>query len=165
MSEPFLGEIRIVSFNYTPRGWAICDGSLLPINQNQALFSLLGTTYGGNGQTNFALPDFRGRVPVHAGNGIGLGIAAGNESHILTISELPSHSHPVRAGGSAAAETSPVGNLWAATTTSSYYPNANTTMSSLAVQPFGGGQPHNNMQPFLVFNFVIALEGIFPSRP
>lgn len=162
MSEPFLGEMRIFSFNFAPKGWSMCNGQLLPISQNQALFSILGTTYGGNGITNFALPNFQGTVPMHAGNGHTLGQTAGEASHTLTTSEMPVHNHVVTA--SAANGNTPGPGVPAAVN-NVYGPPANLTPldpSSLAAA--GGSQPHNNMMPFLVLNVCIALQGIFPSR-
>ena len=171
MSEPFLSEIRIFSFNFAPKGWAMCNGQLLPINQNQPLFSLLGTTYGGNGQTTFALPDLRGRSQLHNGNSFVLGQAGGEENHTLSVQEMPNHIHTLTnannavVGGNAnATVVNPVGNFWANsgkagyTTAGSNAQMGNATVSSL------GGQPHNNMSPFLTLNFCIALQGIFPSR-
>lgn len=174
--EPFIGEIRMVGFNFPPRGWALCDGQLLPIAQYTALFSLLGTTYGGNGQTTFALPDLRGRVPMHFGQGPGLtprvqGEAGGSETVTLLVGEMPAHTHAVAANSGVGSADTATGNFIAGTpdanTGSSYTsfsPVANTTMSPAANGVSGGSQPHNNMQPFLCVNFVIALEGIFPAR-
>ncbi len=164
MSEPFLGEIKIISWNFPPKGWAFCNGQLLPINQNQALFSILGVTYGGDGRVTFALPNLQGRAPVHAGNGISLGELGGETAHTLNISELPAHNHvPV---GSAATGTLPSasGNLWGGGSANPYSPTANTTMNPLGVTSVGGSQPHENMSPYLVLNFIVALQGIFPSR-
>ena len=163
MGTPFIGEIKIVSFNFAPKGWAMCNGQLLPINQNQALFSILGTTYGGNGQTNFALPDFRGRVPVHTGNGVVLGERAGEEAHVLTIGETPTHTHIMSASSLPASLGDPAGHYLAAND-GGFSATPNTAMSAGALSSFGGSQPHQNMQPFLVLNIVIALTGIFPSR-
>jgi len=164
MSEPFLGEIKIISWNFPPKGWAFCNGQLLPINQNQALFSILGTTYGGDGRVNFALPNLQGRVPVHVGNGISLGELAGETSHTLNISELPAHNH-VPVGSSTAANTpTPVGNLWASSGQTVYAAAANNAMNAAGFLPVGGSQPHENMSPYLVLNFIIALQGIFPSQ-
>jgi len=163
MSEPFLAEIKIASFDFAPKGWAQCNGQLLPINENQALFSLLGTVYGGDGRVNFGLPDLRGRVPVHMGSGIVLGERGGEENHTLSISELPSHTHPVKASPSAPDQGSPSGNLWASAA-SSYAGSANTTMNPANVLSQGGSQAHLNMSPFLVLSFIIALQGIFPSQ-
>jgi microcystin-dependent protein len=163
MSTPFLAEIRIVSFNFAPRGWALCSGQLLPIAQNQALFSLLGTTYGGNGTTTFALPDFRGRTPLHMAASFPLGSGGGEEAHALNVSELPVHTHPVSASSAAANAGSPANASWA-TLAGGYDPAANIHMNSSSISLSGGSQAHNNMQPYLVLNFVIALQGIFPSR-
>ena len=164
MSEPFLGEIRIFSFGFPPKGWALCNGQLLPINQNQALFSILGTTYGGDGRVNFALPNLQGRVPVYAGNGINLGQSSGEQAHTLSISELPAHTHTPVGNPSNANAGNPTGNLWASLSSGGYLPTANTTMNPASILPAGGNQPHDNMSPYLVLNFCIALQGIFPSR-
>jgi microcystin-dependent protein len=163
MSTPYLGEIRIVSFNFAPKGWALCNGQLLPINQNQALFSILGTTYGGNGQTTFALPNFQGRAPAHFGNGFTLGQSAGEENHTLIISEMPTHTHLVSASSAAPDAGSMANNSWAANS-GAYDSNVTTVMNPASIGNQGGSQPHSNMQPYLVLNFVIALQGIFPSR-
>ena len=164
MSEPFLGEVKIISWNFPPKGWAFCNGQLLPINQNQALFSILGTTYGGDGRVNFGLPNLQGRAPVHAGNGIALGELGGETTHTLNISEVPAHNHvPV---GSPATGTLPSasGNLWGGSSANPYSAASNTSMNPACVVPVGGSQPHENMSPYLVLNFVIALQGIFPSQ-
>ncbi len=163
MSEPFLGEIRIVSFNFAPRGWAVCNGQVLPINQNQALFSLLGTTYGGNGQTTFALPDLRGRVPLHMGGGFVAGQAGGEAQHTLTVSELPPHIHSVGAMPGLADKTDPTGRAWAGGRTA-YASSANTTMNAASIGTAGASQGHDNLSPYLTLTFCIALQGIFPSR-
>ena len=163
MGTPYLGEIRILSFNFPPKGWAFCNGQLLPINQNQALFSILGTTYGGNGQTNFALPNLQGRVPVHAGNGIILGQSSGEAVHTLITSEMPSHSHTPAGSSTPANLGVPTGNLWA-TGNAAYNPTANTSMNPASILNIGGGQPHENMSPYLTLNICIALHGIFPSQ-
>ncbi len=164
MSTPFLGEIKIVSFNFPPKGWAFCNGQLLPINQNQALFSLLGTTYGGDGQTNFALPNLQGRVPFHIGNGFTQGQRGGEETHTLIQSELPAHTHfPVGSSNTANA-VSPANNVWASLSSGGYSSTPNTTLNPASITNTGGSQPHNNMSPYLVLNFCIALQGIFPSR-
>lgn len=168
MADPFLAEIRIVSFGFAPRGWALCNGQLLPINQNQALFALLGTTYGGNGQTTFALPDLRGRAPLHFGGGTSLGESAGQENVTLLASQLPTHAHGVRADAGVATASVPAAallakkprfgaNIYAA-------PQNLVELRPDAVASVGGGQPHENLQPFLTLNFVIALSGIFPSQ-
>lgn len=169
MADPFLAEIRVFSFVFAPQGWALCNGQLLPINQNQALFALLGTTYGGNGQTNFALPDLRARVPIHRGAGFTQGQRAGAESHTLTIAELPAHSHAVTASadGNGSNSTAPANNYFGATADNSqlYYTGpADAGMSPLIVSNTGGGQAHENRQPFLTLSFCIALQGIFPSQ-
>ncbi|MBT9456159.1 MAG: phage tail protein [Burkholderiaceae bacterium] len=167
--EPFLGQISITSFNFAPKGWALCNGQLLSINQNQALFSILGTTYGGNGQTNFALPDLRGRSPAHWGEGMALGERAGEELHTLTQAEMPMHQHAMQASRDFANASNPGLAVPAAKARGGrdiYAPPA-TAVSPLnpaAVGLSGGSQPHPNMQPFLTLNFVIALQGIFPSR-
>ena len=166
MAEPYMGEIKIVGFNFAPKGWAVCNGQVLPIAQNQALFSLLGTTFGGDGRTTFALPNLQGRAPVHVGNEVPLGQSAGEERHTLTIGEMPAHPHPAFGTSNGPAAGSPVGNVWATlTATQNPYSQApNATMVANAIQMAGGGQPHSNMQPYLVLTFVIALQGIFPSR-
>ncbi len=179
MAEPFLSEIRMCSFNFAPKGWAMCNGQLLPINQNQALFALLGTTYGGDGQTNFALPDLRGRAPIHSGSGHLLGERGGSETHTLTQSQMPAHAHfmtaqseRVLADGNS---QNPSGKLFAAPSVAqqggnstavrlySKKPGSLVAMSTQAVGSTGGSQAHENMQPFSVINYVIALQGIFPS--
>lgn len=169
MAEPFLSEIRIFSFGFAPKGWAMCNGQLMPINQNQALFSLLGTNFGGNGQTNFGLPDLRARVPIHVGNGHALGETAGEYNHTVSINELPAHVHTSNAT-SDAHTTNPENYQPLATdalfavVNNLYTGPANTTSllpSTLANT--GGSQPHANQQPFLTLNFSIALQGIFPS--
>jgi len=172
MGTPFLGEIKIVAFNYAPNGWAECNGQFLPINQNQALFSLLGTQYGGNGQTTFALPDFRGRIPHHFGNGLIVGERAGASSHTVTQAELPQHTHFVSASNAPGtqgfpATISPVEthNVWATSSQNPYAAPANlVAMDPLSVTNTGGSQAHENRQPFLVLNFLIALIGAFPSQ-
>ncbi|MEA2870126.1 MAG: hypothetical protein QOH67_102 [Hyphomicrobiales bacterium] len=171
MAEPFLGEIRIMSFGYNPQGWAMCNGQFLPINQNQALFSLLGTTYGGNGQTTFALPDLRGQVPIHRGSGFTQGQKGGEQAHTVTISELPTHTH-VLSGSSAVGNAinprpqNTSGTLFAQDPGKAYFPSLQsaTALNSGSIGPVGGSQAHLNMQPFLVLNFCIALQGIFPSQ-
>jgi len=164
MGTPYLSEIRIVSFNFAPKGWALCNGQLLPINQNQALFALLGTTYGGNGQTTFALPNLQGRSPLHMGDSFTLGEQGGEVAHTLLVSELPAHTHiPV---GSSTAGSLPAasGNLWGAAAANPFSPSANASMLTQSLGNNGGSQPHDNMSPYLVLNFVIALSGIFPSQ-
>ena len=166
MSTPFLEEIKFVSFNFAPKGWAMCNGQLLPINQNQALFSILGTTYGGDGRVNFALPEFRGRVPVHRGDGITEGQSGGQEAHTVTMSEMPAHNHFATASNLADGSNvnTPSGSIPANSSVSPYRSSINTTLAPNSVTNFGGSQPHENRQPYLVINFIIALQGIFPSQ-
>src|SRR2546427_5052774 len=164
MSQPFMGEIKIISWNFAPKGWAFCNGQLLPINQNQALFSILGTTYGGDGRVNFALPNLQGRVPLHVGNGIILGESAGEQTHTLNQSELPAHNHVPTGSSTVANQSTPVGNLWASSGQTVYAAAPNNSMNPQSIVPIGGSQPHDNMSPYLVLNFIIALQGIFPSR-
>jgi microcystin-dependent protein len=165
MSEPFLGETRWISWNYPPKGWAFCNGQLLPINQNQALFSLLGITYGGNGQTNFALPDLRGRAPVHVGSGFNQGQRAGEEAHTLSGPEMPQHLHGVTASGGSGTGAAPAQSYLANRQSNIYVPPGNPqSMNQGAVSQVGGSQPHQNMAPYIVLNCIIALQGIFPSR-
>lgn len=168
MGTPYLGEIRWVSFNYTPQGWAFCNGQFLPINQNQALFSLLGTTYGGNGQTTFALPNLRGRVPVHMGNGTELGEAGGASSVTLTLAQMAAHSHQVNTSNALATSNSPAGGLIGkkGRLGRDMYtaPAGEFAMATACTTSIGGAQPHENMQPSLTLNAIIALQGIFPSQ-
>ncbi len=164
MAEPFLSEIRIMSFGYAPKGWAQCNGQFMPINQNQALFSLLGTTFGGNGQTTFALPNLRGRAPIHVGSGHTLGENAGEEAHTLSVAELPTHTHVAMASTTDGNTPLPTNNVLASTPSQIYGPPANlTSLTPGSVANVGGSQAHLNMQPFLTLNFCIALIGIFPS--
>ena len=162
--EPFLSEIRIMSFGFAPKGWALCNGQLLPINQNQALFSLLGTTYGGDGRTNFALPNLQARVPIHTGSGHTLGERGGEQAHTLSIQELPTHTHALMAQPAAGTQLPPVSAFLAQA--SNVYRAADnlTALSPAAVGNTGGSQAHMNMQPFLTLSFCIALQGIFPSQ-
>jgi len=170
MSEPFLSEIRILSFNFAPRGWAFCNGQLLPIAQNQALFSLLGTTDGGDGRTNFALPNLQGRAPAHMGGGLNLGQSGGEQAHTLSQAEMPDHPHIANAANVDATTNAPAdgsgGLMLAKAAGSQLYANAANlvAMAPGALGVVGGTQPHQNMQPFLVLNLCIALQGIFPSR-
>ncbi len=173
MADPFVAEIRIFPFNFAPNGWAFCDGQLLPLSQNTALFSLLGTTYGGNGKSNFALPNLQGRVPMFWGQGPGLslrdiGESGGSETVTLLESEIPSHSHTLMASSSPASSRTPGGNALARSRGGNVY-QTNTSQNLVSMAPetvnaAGGDQPHNNMQPYLAFNFCIALQGVFPPR-
>ena len=165
MAEPFLSEIRIMSFVFPPKGWALCNGQLLPINQNQGLFSLLGTTFGGDGRVNFALPDLRGRTPIHVGSSHTLGERGGEQAHTLSIAELPTHTHVLNATSNAGSQILPGGNLLA-TSNIPLYHQADGNLAAMApgtVANVGGSQAHLNMQPFLTLSFCIALQGIFPS--
>jgi microcystin-dependent protein len=170
MAEPFIAEIRIMSFGFAPKGWALANGQLLPINQNQALFSLLGTTFGGDGRTNFALPDNRGRTPIHVGNGHTLGERAGEQNHTLAFGAMPVHTHTLNAVSSGSASSNvqtAVGASLATSTPNSIYTTGISNLGTLnagTVANAGGSQAHENMQPYLVLNFCIALQGIFPSR-
>ncbi len=165
MAEPFLSEIRIMSFGFPPRGWATCDGQLLPINQNQALFSLLGTTYGGDGRVNFGLPDLRARTPIHVGQGHTLGERGGEQAHTLSISELPAHTHTLNASSTDGNAPIPGGFVLARNVSNIYGPpNSLTALEAGTTTNTGGSQAHLNMQPFLTLNFCIALQGIFPSQ-
>jgi microcystin-dependent protein len=164
MSEPFLGEIKIISWNFPPKGWTFCNGQLLPINQNQALFSILGTTYGGNGQTTFALPNLQGRSPVHVGNGISLGELGGETAHTLNISELSAHNHVPVGSSNAPTVGSAQGNIWSTFAINEFNSTPDSAMNPASILPTGGSQPHENMSPYLVLNFIIALQGIFPSQ-
>jgi microcystin-dependent protein len=164
MSDPYLSEIRIFSFNFPPKGWAFCNGNLLSISQNTALFSLLGTTYGGDGINTFALPDLQGRVPLHNGAGFNLGQNGGESTVTLNTLQMPAHTHAANANGTAAGQTSPAGNYWGNGGQTIYADTANAIMNPAAVAAAGNSQPHENMSPYLVLNFCIALVGIFPSR-
>jgi microcystin-dependent protein len=165
MAEPFLSEVRLMSFSFAPKGWALCDGQLLPINQNQALFSLLGTTFGGDGRVNFALPDLRGRVPIHVGSGHTLGERGGEQAHTLSIAEIPTHTHTGKASSSVGNQVIPTSNVLASPLNLSYRApdNALTSLVPNTIANVGGSQAHLNMQPFLTLSFCIALQGIFPS--
>jgi microcystin-dependent protein len=171
MSEPFLGEIRIFGLSFEPRGWAACDGRLLPINQYQALFSILGTTFGGDGRTVFALPNLQGRIPLGAGTGPGLtprdlGASGGTETVALALNQLPSHNHPAKCNSGNGNQYGPANHYWAQDAGGAKEYNASGTgpMSAGAIGPAGGGQPHGNLQPYTVVNYCIALTGIFPPR-
>ena len=165
MAEPFLSEIRIMSFEFAPKGWALCNGQLLPINQNQALFSLLGTTFGGDGRVNFALPDLRGRTPIHVGSGHTLGERGGEQAHTLSIAELPTHVHVLQGTNAAATTDTPANNVVLGQATIDVYRTATNlaAMQAGMVANTGGSQAHLNMQPFLTLSFCVALQGIFPS--
>ena len=165
MAEPYLAEIRVFSFSFAPKGWAFCNGQLLPINQNVALFSLLGTNYGGNGATNFALPNLQGCIPIHVGNGHILGESAGETTHTLTVGEVPAHGHTLLASSADADSGDPTGNYPAHTDVDAYAaPGTPALLNGQSIGTQGGSQPHANMQPFLTLNFCIALQGIFPSQ-
>jgi len=164
MSEPFLSEIKIMSFGFPPKGWALCDGQLLPINQNQALFSLLGTTYGGDGRVNFGLPDLQGRVPMHVGNGHTLGERGGEQAHTLSISEIPTHTHALNATTNSGATKFLLNGLLGAFNNGYGAATNLTSMEPSTIAGVGGSQAHLNMQPFLTLSFCIALQGIFPSQ-
>jgi microcystin-dependent protein len=165
MAEPFLSEIRIFSFSFAPKGWAMCNGQILPINQNQALFALLGTTYGGNGIQNFALPNLQGRVSIGVGGTHTIGERAGEQSHTLTAGELPRHTHGANAA-SDTTDTAPAGHYWAPDVAGNvtFATTPNVALAPAAITNTGGSQAHNNMQPYLTVNFCIALLGIFPSQ-
>jgi microcystin-dependent protein len=164
MAEPFIGEVRIFSFNFAPKGWAMCNGQLMAINQNQALFSILGTMYGGDGRTTFALPNLQGRVPLHVDADFVLGQFSGEQAHMLLISEMPAHAHSATGSSMGASVKSPSGKLWAASASSPFAATPNTAMSPATVAQVGGSQAHDNQPPTLILNFCIALTGIFPSR-
>jgi len=166
MAEPFLSEIRLMSFSFAPKGWALCNGQLLPINQNQGLFSLLGTTFGGDGRVNFALPDLRGRTPIHVGSGHTLGERGGEEAHTLSIAEVPTHTHPLNATTAQATTNTPTSSLVPAQSIASQLYGGASNLQPMApdmLANVGGSQAHLNMQPFLTVSFCIALQGIFPS--
>jgi microcystin-dependent protein len=165
MAQPYVGEIRMFAGNFAPAGWMFCEGQLLPISENETLFNLIGTTYGGDGQSNFGLPDLRGRITVHQGNGFTLSQAGGVESVTLTTQQIPVHAHAFLTTTSAGTDVSPENNLLATSTATKIYreSNANQAMSPQMVTPVGGSQPHTNLQPYLCINYIISLFGIFPS--
>ena len=164
MGTPFLGEIRLCSFNFAPKNWALCNGQLLPINTNQALFSLLGTTYGGNGQTTFALPDLRGRRPLHDGNGYTLGQRAGAEAYTLKLAEMPAHTHYVRVQSAVGTQEAAAGGYLAASAVDLPFADTAQGANTQLLTSVGGSQAHMNLPPYLVLNFIIALQGVFPSQ-
>jgi microcystin-dependent protein len=165
MAQPYVGEIRMFAGNFAPAGWMFCEGQLLPISENETLFQLIGTTYGGDGQETFALPDLRGRLPIHQGNGFILAETGGVEEVTLTTSQIPSHTHPEIVSTSVAAESNPANNMPAQSTQATLYfeDSPNVNMAANAIGPVGGSQPHTNMQPYLCVDFIISLFGLFPS--
>jgi len=167
MAQPYVGEIRMFGGNFAPAGWMFCDGQLLPISENETLFQLIGTTYGGDGQSTFALPDLRGRIPLHQGNGFTLADSGGAETITLTVSQIPAHSHAAMASTAAASSPDPAGNVPAKVTTAAVFAygtdNPLTSLNAAAIGAVGGSQPHENFQPYLCVNFIISLFGIFPS--
>jgi len=165
MAQPYVGEIRMFAGNFAPAGWMFCEGQLLPISEYETLFNLIGTTYGGDGQSTFALPDLRGRLPIHFGNGFTLAETGGVETVTLTTSQIPAHSHPLLGTTSSANQTNPVSNVYAQSLTVSFYNSAapNAAMAGMVMQNTGGSQPHSNFQPYLCISFIISLFGIFPT--
>lgn len=165
MAQPYVGEIRMFAGNFAPAGWMFCEGQLLPISENETLFQLIGTTYGGDGESTFALPDLRGRIPIHQGNGFILAETGGVEEVTLTVNQIPAHSHPLLASTSGGTIATPVNNLLAESVAINPYieDQANSNMNAAAVSAVGGSQPHTNFQPYLCINFIISLFGIFPS--
>ena len=167
MAQPDVGEIRMFAGNFAPAGWMFCEGQLLPISENETLFNLIGTTYGGDGQSTFALPDLRGRIPIHMGNGFILAETGGAEEITLTVNQIPAHSHPQVANSGVAQSNNPQNNVLAASLAGTIYNSLNTSpvnMNAQAVSPTGGSQPHTNFQPYLCINFILSLFGIFPSQ-
>jgi microcystin-dependent protein len=166
MAEPFLSEIRMMSFNFAPKGWAMCNGQLLPINQNQALFSLLGTTFGGDGRTNFALPNVQGRTPIHTGGGHNLGQSGGEQNHTLSIAEIPAHTHQLMGTSNAGANTPAANTVLGKSAPQACYGGAANlaAQDARSIATVGGSQPHPNMQPYLTLTLCIALQGIYPSQ-
>ena len=165
MAQPYVGEIRMFGGNFAPAGWMFCEGQLLPISENETLFNLIGTTYGGDGQSTFALPDLRGRIPLHVGNGLTLAETGGVETVTLTVSQIPAHSHPLLASLNNAGANTPTGNVVGQVGATQIYREApaGSPLSPSAVSAIGGSQPHNNFQPYLCIDFIISLFGIFPS--
>lgn len=166
MAQPYVGEIRMFAGNFAPAGWQFCDGSLLPISEQETLFNLIGTTYGGDGQSTFAVPDLRGRLPIHQGNGFSLAETGGAEEITLTVNQIPSHNHAFLASANIATQPSPSGNLLAQSTLAQMYiqDTADQALSPNSIGPAGGSQPHTNFQPYLCVSFIISLFGIFPSQ-
>jgi microcystin-dependent protein len=167
VAQPYVGEIRMFAGNFAPSGWMFCEGQLLPISENETLFQLIGTTYGGDGESNFALPDLQGRIPVHQGNGFDLAENGGVEEVTLTVQQIPTHTHPALGSTAVATSSDPTNNLGARVNVAAVFPygtdNPLTPLSPQAVAPVGGSQPHTNFQPYLCINFIISLFGIFPS--
>jgi microcystin-dependent protein len=168
VAQPYIGEIRMFAGNFAPDGWAFCDGQVLPISGNDTLFNLIGTTYGGDGQDTFALPDLRGRLPIHQGNGFILAETGGAEEITLTVNQIPAHTHPLLGTDDTATQANPGGNVHARFSQANIYPYIedvpNQNMSPNAIAPVGGSQPHTNFQPYLCVNYIIAMTGIFPSQ-
>jgi len=168
MAQPYVGEVRMFAGNFAPAGWAMCEGQLLPISENETLFNLIGTTYGGDGQSTFAMPDLRGRVPIHQGNGLVLAETGGVEEVTLTVSQIPAHAHPFLATSNPASGTSPGNQVLAATQAATITPygtdNPRPPLAAACISTVGGSQPHTNFQPYLCINFIISLFGIFPSQ-
>lgn len=164
MSEPYVGEIRVVGFNFAPVGWAFCNGQLLAISEYETLFNLIGTTYGGDGQTTFGLPDLQGRIPIHQGSGFVLAQSSGTETVTLTTQQIPAHSHPLKAQTAGGTQPSPAGGVWADSSLGQFSTSSPTATMAASLQNSGGSQPHDNMPPFLTVNFVISLFGVFPSQ-
>jgi microcystin-dependent protein len=165
MAQPYVGEIRMFAGNFAPAGWMFCEGQLLPISENETLFQLIGTTYGGDGESTFALPDLRGRLPIHQGNGFILAEMGGAEEITLTVNQIPAHSHPLTGSSDTAQESAPAGKVLGRTTGADLYiaETPNTNLAATAITSVGGSQPHSNFQPYLCVDFIISLFGIFPS--
>ena len=164
MAQPFIGEIKMVSFNFPPKGWAFCNGQLMPISQAEALFNLIGTTYGGDGQATFALPNLQSRLPIHQSGGFIIGQLGGTETVTLTLNEIPMHTHALSAQTAAGSGPSPAGGVWASSALEQFSTGAPTTSMAALLENAGGDQPHSNVPPYLALNYIIALEGIFPSQ-